>query len=53
MVSPSLQPLVAVIRSPTLDRPKADFSGFAHGDGLVALPDFVSRISTLLPITPR
>ena len=41
-----------VIRSPTLDRPKAGFSGFAQGDGLVTPPDFVSMIGTLLPIAP-
>ena len=41
-----------VIRSPTLDRPKAEFSGFAQGDGLVTPPDFVSMIGTLLPIAP-
>jgi 23S rRNA (adenine2030-N6)-methyltransferase len=34
----------------TLDRPKAEFSGFARGDGLVTPPDFVSRIGTLFPI---
>ena len=39
-----------VIRSPTLDRPKAESSGFAQGDGLVTPPDFVSMIGTLLPI---
>ncbi len=39
-----------LIRSPTLGRPKAEFSGFAQGDGLVTPPDFVSRIGTLLPI---
>lgn len=37
---------------PTLDRPKAEFSGFAQGDGLVTPPDFVSMIGTLLPIAP-
>lgn len=42
----------ALIRSPTLDRPKAEFSGFAQGDGLVTPPDFVSMIGTLLPIAP-
>ncbi|MDB5665373.1 MAG: hypothetical protein JWS11_1916, partial [Cypionkella sp.] len=41
-----------MIRSPTLDRPKAEFSGFAQGDGLVTPPDLVSRIGTLLPIAP-
>ena len=40
------------IGSPTLERPKAEFSGFAQGDGLVAPPDFVSGIGTLFPITP-
>jgi len=40
-----------LIRSPTLDRPTAEFSGFAQGDGLVTPPDFVSMIETLLPIT--
>ncbi len=39
-----------LIRPPTLDRPKAEFSGFAQGDGLVTSPDFVSMIGTLLPI---
>ena len=43
---------LVVIRFPTLDRPKAEFSGFAQGDGLVAPPDFVSMIGTLLPIAP-
>ncbi len=42
----------SLIRSPTLDRPKAEFSGFAQGDGLVTPPDFVSMIGTLLPIAP-
>ena len=41
-----------VIRSPSLDRPKAEFSGFAQGDGLVTPPDFASMIGTLLPIAP-
>jgi hypothetical protein len=41
-----------VIRTPTLDRPEAEFSGFAQGDGLVTSPDFVSMIGTLLPIAP-
>jgi len=36
-----------------LDRPEAEFSGFAQGDGLVAPPDFVSMIWTLLLIGPR
>ena len=44
--------LVQVIRPPTLDRPEAEFSGFAQGDGLVTPPDFVSMIGTLLPIAP-
>lgn len=44
--------LGVVIPSPTLDRPKAEFSGFAQGDGLVTPPDFVSMIGTLLPIAP-
>ncbi|ARE84411.1 hypothetical protein ROSMUCSMR3_02945 [Roseovarius mucosus] len=39
-----------LIRTPTLDRPKAEFSGFAQGDRLVMLPDFVSMIGALLPI---
>ena len=43
---------LCVIRPPTLDRPKAEFSGFAQGDGLVTPPDFVSRIGTLFPIAP-
>ena len=43
---------VKMIRSPTLDRPKAEFSGIAQGDGLVAPPDFVSMIGTLFPIAP-
>lgn len=41
-----------LIRPPTLDRPKAEFSGFAQGDGLVTPPNFVSMIGTLLPIAP-
>ena len=41
-----------LIRPPTLDRPKAEFSGFAQGDGLVTPPDFVSVIGTLFPIAP-
>jgi hypothetical protein len=41
-----------MIRPSTLDRPKAEFSGFAQGDGLVTPPDLVSRIGTLLPIAP-
>ena len=41
-----------MIRSPTLDRLTAEFSGFAQGDGLVTPPDFVSMIGTLLPIAP-
>lgn len=41
-----------LIRPPTLDRPKAEFSGFVQGDGLVTPPDFVSLIGTLLPIAP-
>ena len=49
---PRLEPAATLIRSPTLDRPKAEFSGFAQGDGLVAPPDFVSMIGTLLPIAP-
>jgi hypothetical protein len=39
-------------RSLTLHRPKAEFSGFAQGDGLVTPPDFVSMIGTLLPVAP-
>ena len=35
---------------PTLDRPEAEFSGFAQGDGLLTPPDFVSMIGILLPI---
>ena len=34
--------MVDLIRSPTLDRPKAEFSGFDQGDRLVMPPDFVS-----------
>ena len=41
-----------LIRPPTLDRPEAEFSGFAQGDGLVTPPDFASMIGTLLPIAP-
>ena len=41
-----------LICPPTLDRPKAEFSGFVQGDGLVTPPDFVSLIGTLLPIAP-
>jgi len=37
-----------VIRPPTLDRPKAEFSSFAQGDGLVTPRSFVSMIGTLL-----
>ena len=44
------EPVADLIRSPTLDRPKAESSGFAQGDGLVTPPDFVSMIGTLLPI---
>lgn len=63
LIKSSIVPVVAVavltmigcviahlIRPPTLDRPKAEFSGFAQGDGLVTSPDFVSMIGTLLPI---
>lgn len=41
-----------LIRPPTLDRPEAEFSGFAQGDGLVTPPGFVSMIETLLPNAP-
>ena len=41
-----------LIRPPTLDRPKAEFSGFDQGDRLVMPPDFVSVIGALLPIAP-
>ena len=41
-----------LLRPPTLDRPKAEFSGFDQGDRLVMSPDFVSVIGTLLPIAP-
>ena len=40
------------IRSPTLDRPKAEFSGFAQGDGLVTPPHCFSMTGTLMPIAP-
>ena|GEM_PF-3383033 len=43
---------LVLIRSPTLDRPKAEFSGFAQGDGLVTPPYFASMIGTLFPIAP-
>jgi hypothetical protein len=43
---------LVLIRSATLDRPKAEFSGFAQGNGLVTPPDFVSRIGPLVPIAP-
>ena len=43
---------LVLIRSPTLERPQAEFSCFAQGDGLVTPPDFVSMIGTLLPIAP-
>ncbi len=39
-----------LIRPPTLDCPKADFSGTSQGDGLVTPPDLVSTIGTLLSI---
>jgi hypothetical protein len=35
-----------------LNRPQAEFSVFAQGNGLVMPPDFVSMIGTLLPIAP-
>ena len=41
-----------MIRPPTLDHPKAEFSGFDQGDRLVVSPDFVRVIGTLLPIAP-
>ena len=41
-----------LIRPLTLDRPKAEFFGFAQGDGLVTPSDFISLIGTLLPIAP-
>ena len=46
------EPVADLIRPPTLDRPEAEFSGFAQGDGLVTPPDFASMIGTLLPIAP-
>jgi len=56
-LSPDSPPPLAIvrrlmIRSPTLDRPKAEFCGFAQGDGLLTPPDFVSMIGTLFPIAP-
>jgi hypothetical protein len=39
-------------RSQTLDQRKLEFSGFIQGSGLVALPEFISEIGTLLPIAP-
>lgn len=41
-----------LMRPPTLDRPKVEFSGFAQGARLVMSPDFVSVIEGLLPIAP-
>lgn len=43
---------IKLIHSPTLGRPKAEFSSFAPGDGLVTPLDFVSMIETLMPIAP-
>ncbi|PIO43218.1 hypothetical protein B5P45_19235 [Phyllobacterium zundukense] len=39
-------------RPHTLDQRKLEFSGFIQGGGLVALPEFISEIGTLLPIAP-
>ena len=39
-----------MIRPPTLDRPKAEFSEFAQGDRLVTPPDFHIMIGSLMPI---
>lgn len=41
-----------LIRSPKLERPEAEFSGFAWGDGPVTPPDFISMIGSLLPTAP-
>ncbi len=42
-----------VIRSPTLDRPKAEFYGFAQGDGLVAPLEGQKRLTDQRPDTFR
>jgi hypothetical protein len=41
-----------VIRPQTLDQHRLEFSGFIQGGGLVAPPEFISEIGTLLPIAP-
>lgn len=35
-----------------LDHRRLEFSGFIQGGGLVAPPEFISEIGTLLPIAP-
>lgn len=35
-----------------LDQRRLEFSGFIQGGGLVAPPEFISEIGTLLPIAP-
>ena len=42
---------LVLLRPPTLDLPKAEFSGFDQGDRLVMPTDLVSLIRGLLPIT--
>ncbi len=39
-------------RHQTLDQRRLEFSGFFQGGELVALPEFISDIGTLLPIAP-
>ena len=38
--------------TPSLDRPRVEFSGLIHGDGLAASPGFSNEIGGLLPIAP-
>ena len=43
----------AVLNRPRfLDHRRLEFSGFIQGGGLVAPPEFISEIGTLLPIAP-
>ncbi|RVK47174.1 hypothetical protein CN126_28375 [Sinorhizobium meliloti] len=43
----------AVLNRPRfLDQRRLEFSGFIQGGGLVAPPEFISAIGTLLPIAP-
>jgi hypothetical protein len=39
-------------RPQTLDQYRLEFSGFIQGCGLIAPPEFISEIGTLLPIAP-